>query len=1101
MNRISYLCASFLCASSLFFSAFFSAIPVMAAQPVDFDREIRPILSRACFHCHGPDQKQRQADLRLDVANDHAAERIAGGDPENSELLLRIISGDRDYQMPPPDSKSQLTPEQIGSLTKWVAQGAEQRGHWAWETPTRPDLPTTQANGTQANGTQTKGWARNAVDHFVQHQLERRQMQPSPAADKVTLIRRVSFDVRGLPPSIREVDAFVANTSPDAYETMVDQMLASRHYGERMAQDWLDLSRFGDTNGYHKDSGRDMWLYRDYVIASFNDNKPYSRFIIENLAGDLMPDATDETRIATGFSRNVTFNEEGGADPDEFYVTYAIDRANTTGQVFLGITFGCAQCHDHKYDPISQREYYQLYAFFNSVKGEVGAGGPSGYHDKPLPPLLGVATPAYRHRVDVALSAVVDAEIRLAKETEKYRVERPGFVAEQKKWLGQLNDKATPGMTLEGLVLWLAADDVNGNGVADRDEEYAPGETIDIWSDRSKRKLNATASGAPKYIAEAFAGQPAIQLDGKNDFLRTGSGGELLAGDFTMIVALKHDALNDHQMMLMWGAEQQGKRRAMWKIAGSNSLSFNGYNADVVGNRPLGTDRPQIAVITKTGETNTIRMYLDGEAGGEGAAKLVAYTPPAENPISIGANNAGLEKTAAQFAEVLVFNRALSDDERQSITARLRKKYGIQANWAIPTDLVAAIQLPEDERNDEQRAAISHYFMEQIYLPSRKSIEKLKKEMTDLDQKLESAEQKLPTTMVMVQKEKPNPAYVLMRGDFQNPGERVEPDVPAIFPRMPTDQPRNRLGLAHWLTDPQHPLVARVVVNRLWKQLYGIGLVQTLGDLGTQGERPSHPELLDWLAVEFIESGWNVKHVQRLMLMSSAYRQSSRYSSEYSKVDPENRHLSRAARFRLSAEEIRDNALSISGLLTRKVGGPSVKPYQPTGYYADKIEHGWEQSKGEDLYRRGVYTYWRRTTVYPTFQIFDAPSREFCTVNRPRTNTPLQALVLLNDPTFVEAARVFGERIMKAHADSVEDKCAFAFRAAVSRRPSSEEAAVTSQLFRQQLQYFRQHPEEAKKLVTQGEAARDEQLDVVEHAAWTTLASIILNLDETVTRE
>ena len=1088
-HRDAILCATVVYAMHLFFAQ----VPAVAETPVDFDRQIRPILSRACFHCHGPDRKQRKADLRLDIANDHASERIAAMDPENSELLLRITSTDQDYRMPP--SKSQLTPEQIALLKKWVVQGAEYRGHWAWKLPTRPDVPKTDATG----------WSQNAIDHFVQNQLERRQMQASPAADKVTLIRRVSLDVRGLPPSIREVDSFVADAAPGAYETMVDQMLASQHYGERMAQDWLDLSRFGDTNGYHKDSDRDMWLYRDYVINAFNDNKPYNRFVIENLAGDLMPDATDETRIATGFSRNVTFNEEGGADPDEFHVTYAVDRTNTTGQVFLGITFGCAQCHDHKYDPISQREYYQLYAFFNSVKDEVGAGGPMGHHDLPLPPLLEIETPEYLRRVSVAESAIDDAVDRLARETDRFRVERPDFDAEKKRWLARLNGRSKPDVITEGqhegLVLWLSADDVNGNGVVDRDEEFAPGETIDIWSDRSERERNATAMGAPKYIARAFADQPAIQLDGKNDFLRTQAGGELLAGDFTMVVALKHDALNDHQMMLMWGAEQQGKRRAMWKTADSNYLSFNGHSADVVGKRALTTERPQIAVIMKTGETNTIRMYLDGEAAGDGTAKLVAYTPPAENPITIGANNAGLERTAAQFAEVMIFDRALRDDERQSITDRLTNKYGIQPDWAIPTELVKSIQLTEADQNDEQRAAISHFFMEQIYLPSRERIEKLKTEVTDLSQKLETTRQKLPTTMVMVQKPKPNPAYVLLRGDFQNRGERVERDVPAIFPRLPADQPRNRLGLAHWMTDPQHPLVARVVVNRLWNQMYGVGLVKTLGDLGTQGDQPSHPALLDWLAVEFVESGWDVKHMQKLMLMSSAYRQSSQHSLRYSKVDPDNRYLSRAARFRLSAEEIRDNALSISGLLTRKIGGPSVKPYQPLGYYADKIEHSWEQSKGEDLYRRGVYTYWRRTTVYPSFQIFDAPSREFCTVNRPRTNTPLQALVLLNDPTFVEAARVFGQRIMKVQADSVEERCSFAFRAAVARQPSSEEVAVLSQLFRQQRQHFRQHPDEANKLIAQGEAAREKALNVVDHAAWTALASIILNLDETVTRE
>ena len=1064
---------------------------VSARTKLNYDRDIRPILSETCFACHGPDEQTRQAEFRLDIANDHFIALLSPGNPDDSELAQRIVTDDDNLRMPPMDSKKQLTSAQIEMIKQWIKEGAQIEGHWAWNAPSKAALPRIQ----------NKRWARNAIDYFVKEQLDGQKMRPSAQANKLTLIRRVSLDVRGLPPSSQEVNQFLEDDSPDAYESMVERMLSSRHYGERMAQDWLDLSRYGDTNGYHADSHRDMWLYRDYVINAFNSNKPYDRFIIENVAGDLLADANQETRIASGFNRNVTFNEEGGADPDEFYVAYAVDRANTTGQVFLGLTVGCAQCHDHKYDPISQKEYYQLYAFFNSVQDEIGAGGASGYHNKPLPPLLTVETENYKQQLEGLEKEITDANTQAAQLTEKLKADEALIEKVFAFWVKEFQGgKATVDSFSEDLQLWLAADDINGDGVVDAEQEYSPENEVKIWKDRSAHGNDAKATGSPMLTLDGINGSPAVHLNGMTDFFRTDNGGENLHDDYTIVSVISYDNLVANQMPIMWGAESQGKRRAMWKVADSQFLSFNGYGADVVGTKRIELNKPHIGVLSQ--QNKRIRIYMNGEAGGEGMPGIVSIHDLESNPITIGANNAGNEKTYGHFAEVMIFNRVLSDTERTRVTRYLSGKYGIESlNAAYPEELIAISEKKQEEWSKQEMDKVLAFFLENEYLVSNPDVRRLNSEIASLEGKIATLKNDLPTTMVMVQKSDPNPAYILMRGDFQDPGAQVQPDVPSIFPRMPSEQPRTRLGLALWLTDPEHPLVSRVVVNRLWKQLFGTGIVKTLGDLGTQGERPSHPALLDWLAVEFVESDWNVKHLQKLMLMSATYQQNSQYTGLYDEVDPDNRLLSRASRFRLSAEGIRDNALAISGLLTDKIGGPSVRPYQPSDYYSDKIGRGWDQSRGEDLYRRGLYTYWRRTTVYPAFQIFDAPSREFCTVNRPRTNTPLQALVLMNDPTYVEAARVFAQRILAEGGVSTESRFVFAFRTAVARAPAPQELEVLHQLYHQQYAIYEQDNEAAMKIVSSGESPVPEGLDQVEHATWTALASIILNLDETVTRE
>jgi hypothetical protein len=1061
------------------------ALSAARGQQLDYGKDVQPLLAEHCYACHGPDEKTRKGGLRFDdresatamLESGHRA--IVPGDGSASAMIRKIFSDDPDEVMPPPEFKKQPSDETRAMLKQWVAEGAVYTKHWAFEPIQKPVPPKVR----------NENWPRNAIDRFILARLEKEGLEPSPQASGETLVRRLSLDLRGLPPTSQEMSAYGDDAS---LEQAIDAMLVSLHYGERMAQDWLDLARYGDTNGYHNDSDRDMWLYRDYVIDSFNRNKPYDQFIVENMAGDLLPDATEETQVASGFHRCVTFNEEGGADPDEFYVTYAVDRANTTGQVFLGLTVGCAQCHDHKYDPISQKEFYQLYAFFNSVDGEIGAGGMSGYHGKPLPPLLKVQTAQSKARLAELEQQLKSREQALTKAREGKEFTDPdgplGIAAVE--WAAGLQAVPPDGLTItDGLQLHLDA--------AQADVETQSGNsTVTVWKDLSGKERHASATGAPQRVTDGLNGRAVIRLDGKNDFLRTKSGAEGLVGDFTMVAVLGFHELGRHQMALMWGDESGGKRRAFWKTD-QDKLSFNGYSADVIGTGEFRKDEPAIAVITQHGGENLTQFFFNGRPSGEGKATLSAYE---NTTLTIGANNAGAEKSSAAIAEVLVYDRALNASEHSAIGRWLAMKFGIATEYQpAPSAIMAIASRSEEQRTPAERKQLFDYFIENVHSESSRLFRDLEVELAKLRQELVEIETHAPTTMVMVEMKERKPAYVLARGDFQQPGAQVQPDVPAIFPRLPDGKPRNRLGLAYWLIDPRHPLVARVTVNRLWKQLFGTGLVKTLGDLGTQGERPSHPQLLDWLAADFLEHGWDVKRLQRLMVESATYQQSSTVRSADAQVDPENRLLARAARFRLAAEEVRDTALAVSGLLNRTVGGKSVNPPQPLDYLSS-IGKSWNESTGDARHRRGLYTFWRRTMLYPTFQIFDAPSREFCEVNRPRTNTPLQALVTLNDPAFVEAARALGRRIQTEGGATDYGRLSFAFRLATSRDPSIAELTVLGDALAEQRREFQRQPNEALQLLG-GEVSESEQGEAGERAAWIALAGIVLNLDETITRE
>lgn len=751
---------------------------------LDFNRDIRPILSNHCFPCHGPDAKTRQAKLRLDVRR-QAIEKgaVVPGQPRASELLSRIEHSDQVKRMPPATTGKTLTPAQKNKLQRWIAEGANYDTHWAWVPPVRPAIPAGK----------NVAWPRNQIDYFILSQLEQVGLTPSPEASRSTLIRRLSLDLTGLPPSPEEVEDFINSSSEHDYNDLVERLLASTRFGERMAQPWLDLARYADSDGYHDDTNRSMWPYRDYVISSFNQNKPFDTFTREQIAGDQIPDATREQKVGSAFHRNGPTSSEGGANPDEYRIKYAVDRVNTTATVWLGVTLQCAECHDHKFDPFSQREFYQFMAFFDQVPGN---------------------------------------------------------------------------HLFRGL--------------------YAP---------------------------------PSITLP---------------------------------------------------SVDQSNQLT------------------KLEAVVTK------------------------------------------LEKK----------------DENE-----------------------------EEENNPQLMAA-----------------KKERDEFRDT----------IPQLRVMQDSEIQQPTHVLVRGDFRQPAERVHPGVPAVFPPLP-EVTSPRLALAEWLVSADNPLPARVVVNRFWAMLFGRGIVKTAEDFGSQGEPPSHPKLLDWLALEFITSGWDVKHLLKYIVTSSTYRQSSAANAEKWRADPENRLLARGARFRLPAEMIRDNALYISGLLKEKIGGPSAKPYQPSGLwkemsYGNSSGKGYQQDHGDNLYRRGIYTFWKRSILYPAFAIFDAPNREECTVRRPRTNTPLQAFVTLNSTAFVEAARVFAERILREEL-APEDRIDLAMEIALARPPSPVEKETLQGLLADMKAHYQTEPDEACRIIAVGEWPVATDFSPVTLAAWTSVAQAILNLDETQTKE
>ncbi len=1007
---------------------------------VQFNRDIRPILSENCFACHGPDHNKRKAGLRLDQ-HDEAIKTlksgevaIVPGDTDHSALISRILSDDPDEHMPPPDSGKKLTPQQIDVLKRWVKQGAPWQPHWSLIAPQVPEPPVVK----------TAARMNNPIDAFIVSRLEREGLSPSLEADRPTLIRRLTLGLLGLPPTPAEVDAFVNDTSVDAYQRLVDRLLASPHFGERMALEWLDAARFADTQGYHIDSGRDMTPWRDWVIGAFNSNKPFDQFTVEQLAGDLLPNATLEQKIASGFHRNNMINFEGGAIAAEYLNAYLIDRVSTTGTVWLGLTVNCTQCHDHKFDPISQKEFYQLYAFFNSVP-ENGLDGAKGN----AAPLVQIPDANQSARV-----AQINAKIAAIQ--KPLDGPQPALDEAQAAW-----EKSELSRLAEDRVEWtpLKYQEIKSKG----------GAVLTELEDHSLRASGPNPD-TDTYTFLALAAVPqatALQLE-----------------------ALPDDAL---------AANGPGR-------SGNGNFALTGVNVEAGPLNDPGTLKPvPLASVKADFEQDTF------------PAALALSNTPAKGGWAVYPQLGKPHAAVFQFAQPVPYIGGSWMKITLSFKSRFKQhtlgRFRLSATAAKdpnrsskpPSSIIATIAIqPEKRTADQARELRNHYrtYINTTLREQNDSIAKLKSELGDLMAQV-------PSTMVMAEMPKPRETHILLRGEYDKKGDRVEPGTPACLPPMAAGIPRNRLGLAKWLVDPSHPLTARVIVNRYWQMYFGTGLVKTAEDFGVQGEYPTHPELLDWLACEFVRSGWDVKAMQRLIITSATYRQSSRTSSDLVARDPENRLLAHGPRFRLPAEFVRDQALAVSGLLNEQIGGKSVNPYQPPGLWEELMSRSdgknWTaqvfvQDHGPDLYRRGMYTFWKRTSPPASLSVLDAPDRQVCVVRRNRTNTPLQALVLMNDPTFVEAARKLAERALTEGGHTSEQRIDFIFKLATARAPKAAELAVLKYMFDQELENYHGNPQAAAKLLAIGESRRNQTLDKAEHAAWTMLCSAILNLDETLTK-
>ncbi|HIK90969.1 MAG TPA: DUF1553 domain-containing protein [Planctomycetes bacterium] len=1028
------------------------------AQDVQYNRDVRPILADKCFRCHGPDAAARESQLRLDdrqnATKDRSGHRvIEPGNPAASELIGRVASLDDDERMPPVDSGLTLSSEEIEILRQWIKNGAEYQQHWSFIPPRRPSLPSVKH----------EAWPMNPIDRFVLNNLERHGLDPSGAADNATLIRRVTLDLTGLPPTLKEIDAFERDSSDDheaAYQNLVDRLLASPRYGERMAPGWLDAARYADTNGYFTDNDRTMWLWRDWVIDAFNSNMPFDRFTIEQLAGDLLPESTMEQKIATGFNRNHMVNNETGIIEEEFRVEYVVDRVDTTATVWMGLTVGCARCHDHKYDPISQKDFYRFFSFFNNVP-ERGLSGSSGN----AAPLLKAPTPEQQGRLDQLPGQIAAAQ-------QEFAAIQKELDDAQSTW----ETTAVAGLPragTAGLVAHFALDDeladesVTGSvsivdGMLGKAAKFDGAACISIANGVDFDHGDAFSFGA--WIRPEAAGCVISKMNDAQDM----RGFDVTLRKGKAIVNLVH----------RWN------RNAI-RISTASSLAMRQWQHLMV-------------CYDGSGKAAGAKIYLDGQPQPvEVAQDTLTGTIRNQQPLRIGRRQASASYTGL-IDDVRFYDRQLSaDDVHRLATEQLVR--GI-------------VTRPPEKRSDIQQRKLRTWFL-QNYADKRFSNAATKLEELRAEQR--QVLQNVASTMVMQEADKPRPAFLLLRGEYDQHGEEVAAGVPAFLAagRTENSPPRNkdgsairsvnRLDLAQWLVAPSHPLTARVTVNRLWQLLFGTGIVRTVDDFGTQGAWPSHPKLLDWLAIELIDSGWDMKHLLRVIVRSATYRQSSNCSAQLHSRDPDNRLLARGSRFRMDAEMLRDNALAISGLLVEKRGGPSVKPYQPAGLWRDVTydsDRAYQPDSGAALYRRSLYTFWKRQSPPPNMRVFDAPTRETCTVQRSRTNTPLQALALMNDPTFVEASRTLAERLMTEAPGDPSKQIIVAFRTATARRPTAYEVDVLRDVFEVQKNVFATMQSEALKLLSVGDSKRNDALNVAEHAAWTVVTSMILSLDETITR-
>jgi mono/diheme cytochrome c family protein len=1190
--RRCFVLAALLCTTA------HSSAQARAAEGPQYNRDVRPILANHCFKCHGPDEHARQAGLRLDqrdaaiAAVESGTVAIVPGKPDESELIRRICANDPDQLMPPAAANKPLTNEQREILRAWIAAGATYESHWAFVPPVQAPLPTVQR----------KSWPRNAIDHFILARQEAAAIGPAPEADKYTLARRLYLDLIGLPPTPAEVDAFVYNSSPQAYEALVDKLLASPHYGERWARRWLDVARYADTNGYEKDRPRSIWPYRDWVIGALNADMPFDQFTIRQLAGDLLPDATLEDHIATGFHRNTMLNEEGGIDPLEFRFYAMVDRVNTTGTVWLGLTIGCAQCHTHKYDPIPQGDYYRLMAFLNNadepemdvVRPEISAqrsqiAAQIAAAEADLPNHFPAAGDFRWHQGTIVRSSsdagatmqILDDRSVLvsgtdpeqdtytleidcdAAEVSVLRVEAvaddrlpahgPGRTGHGNFVLSEISvaAKATDAPAGEPTPVRLASASADFSQSGFPVERAIDGDSKTGWAIHGPDPWNVTRTATFRFQEPHIASgstRYTIRLEQKH-------GGHHTLGRFRILLG---EPLHDERPESVRRQEHLKRKFDEWLAAESATV---GHWAML---RPIAaaSDVPTLSIlpdgsILASGDqtkSDVFRVSLANDLPRVTALRIealpddslpkrgpgrIAYEGPfgdfflSEVTVQAGGAAAKIRDASQSFASgkdtaamaidgdqqtgwsinggqgnahtaVFQFDQPLVDAKTIDLNLLFEKYYAANLGrfriWvtadekpaaarALPTDVEALLLVPPAERTAEQNSRLLAHFVSVApeLAGERDKIRKLREQMPSY-----------PTTLVWRERPATNPrrTSIHKRGEFLQTTEQVSAEVPTLFPPLPADAAHDRLAFARWLVSEQNPLAARVTVNRHWATLFGRGLVKTTEDFGYQGEPPTHPELLDWLAVEFMRDGWSVKRLHKLIVTSATYRQSSQATPRAIESDPTNKLLARSPRVRLDAELVRDVALRVSGLLSEKIGGPSVFPPQPPGVSAEGTYGAlnWTVSQGEDRYRRGLYTFMKRTAPYAMFSAFDAPSGEACLARREVSNTPLQSLTMLNDAVFVEASQALGTQLAADNA-SVVDRAVELFRRCVSRPPNHAELELLVAFYTTHRDRLAKGELDAKTIAGDGDG------DVVERAAWTLTARAVLNLDETITKE
>jgi len=1035
---------------------------------IDYNYHIKPILSDRCYACHGPDDKTREADLRLDTPEGALKMKLESGKPaivagstSRSEFWHRITSDDPQVIMPPPESHLTLSDYEVAILGKWIEQGAEWKSHWSFIPPERPDIPRFSK----------QDFPIHEIDHFILAQLERKGLTPSQRAQKSRLIRRLSLDLRGLPPTLEEIDAFIKDEDPHAYEKLVDMYLSDSAFGERMALDWMDVARYADSHGMHADGWRNMWPWRDWVIQAFNDNMPYDQFIMYQMAGDMLPAATKNQILATAFHRNHQMTAEGGVIDEEFRLEYVFDRTHTTATAFLGLTMECARCHDHKFDPLSQKDFYSLAAFFNNIK-EVGMTGDDGNYG----PVMLMSTDTLEAKLHA-----LDQRINRLYQQKKLSQED---VTAQKAFLTTLNRSSVQPRSF--LLARYPLDKL-------KKQESASGNTQILLDNNDQ----STATGELELVKGKTGN--ALRFDHDYDVLYLQDIANFeITESFSIGAWIKPEKKGEHQTII----GNSGNKNNFWRgwemtLDTSNhvwvrlihSLPHNYIHIVSEQTIPLNTWTHVMFTYDGTAKASGVKLYINGrnvpvQVRFDQLYKSMRTIDSRHNPEDRAIRVAKSYRAftgdngiyLGSIDDIRIYDEALTELEVAAIH---------------PDPEVYERLLAEKPESTDQHRAIRY---------TRK--------VSDLDQQIQLLLEKrlamidtVSEVMVMGEMKQPRPMYVLERGSYTAPQEQVAPATPNAVLPFPENFPPNRVGLAQWLISPENPLTARVTVNRYWQMIFGQGLVRTPQDFGSQGNLPTHPLLLDHLATWFMASGWDIKALMKYMVMSATYQQESTLRPELISIDPNNEFLARGPSFRLPAEHIRDHALAVSGLLVDKIGGPSVKPYQPQGLWIDKGNFSpkllyYVQDSGANLYRRSLYTFIRRTSPPPSMIAFDATDRSYCSVQRQTTNTPMQALILLNDPQFVEASRVMAERIIREGGNNLNHQLRYGFRLATGRIPHTEELDILNGLYQEEYERFVQAPDSAQALLQTGAYPRDTTLDLTQHAAMTNVASMLLNHDE-----